>query len=95
MNLILNQYRFEQFIKRTDRLNRLGQMNRSPNSRVRAPPSAVGGPTASAAAAAAVWDTDSLTENMAEAAAVPPHRFFCHCCKGEVNPKLPVSPRRL
>uniref|UniRef100_A0A3Q2Q079 Ring finger protein 115a n=1 Tax=Fundulus heteroclitus TaxID=8078 RepID=A0A3Q2Q079_FUNHE len=26
---------------------------------------------------------------MAEAAAVPPHRFFCHCCKGEVNPKLP------
>ena len=29
---------------------------------------------------------------MAEAAAVPPHRFFCHCCKGEVNPKLPVSP---
>lgn len=28
---------------------------------------------------------------MAEAAAVPPHRFFCHCCKGEVNPKLPVS----
>lgn len=30
---------------------------------------------------------------MAEAAAVPPHRFFCHCCKGEVNPKLPV--RRL
>ncbi|XP_054637765.1 E3 ubiquitin-protein ligase RNF115 isoform X1 [Dunckerocampus dactyliophorus] len=32
---------------------------------------------------------------MAEAAAVPPHRFFCHCCKGEVNPKLPeyVCPR--
>nr|XP_015224285.1 PREDICTED: E3 ubiquitin-protein ligase RNF115 [Lepisosteus oculatus] len=28
---------------------------------------------------------------MAEAAAVPQHRFFCHCCKGEVNPKLPVS----
>ncbi|XP_028836696.1 E3 ubiquitin-protein ligase RNF115 [Denticeps clupeoides] len=26
---------------------------------------------------------------MAEAAAVPPHRFFCHCCKGEVSPKLP------
>ncbi|KAJ8378610.1 hypothetical protein AAFF_G00238220 [Aldrovandia affinis] len=26
---------------------------------------------------------------MAEAAAVPQHRFFCHCCKGEVNPKLP------
>ncbi|XP_015236061.1 E3 ubiquitin-protein ligase RNF115 isoform X2 [Cyprinodon tularosa] len=32
---------------------------------------------------------------MAEAAAVPPHRFFCHCCKGEVNPKLPeyICPR--
>lgn len=33
-----------------------------------------------------------LLWKMAEAAAVPPHRFFCHCCKGEVNPKLPVSP---
>lgn len=31
-----------------------------------------------------------LSGKMAEAAAVPPHRFFCHCCKGEVNPKLPV-----
>lgn len=31
-----------------------------------------------------------LWGKMAEAAAVPPHRFFCHCCKGEVNPKLPV-----
>ncbi|XP_073667733.1 E3 ubiquitin-protein ligase RNF115 isoform X3 [Paramisgurnus dabryanus] len=32
---------------------------------------------------------------MAEAAAVPPHRFFCHCCKGEVSPKLPeyICPR--
>ncbi|KAB5587001.1 hypothetical protein PHYPO_G00007940 [Pangasianodon hypophthalmus] len=32
---------------------------------------------------------------MAEAAAVPPHRFFCHCCKGEVRPKLPeyICPR--
>ncbi|XP_023820484.1 E3 ubiquitin-protein ligase RNF115 [Oryzias latipes] len=32
---------------------------------------------------------------MAEAAAVPSHRFFCHCCKGEVNPKLPeyICPR--
>ncbi|KAM8826250.1 E3 ubiquitin-protein ligase RNF115 isoform 1-T1 [Synchiropus picturatus] len=32
---------------------------------------------------------------MAEAAAVTPHRFFCHCCKGEVNPKLPefICPR--
>ncbi|XP_069041100.1 E3 ubiquitin-protein ligase RNF115 [Lepisosteus oculatus] len=32
---------------------------------------------------------------MAEAAAVPQHRFFCHCCKGEVNPKLPeyICPR--
>ncbi|XP_044528493.1 E3 ubiquitin-protein ligase RNF115 isoform X2 [Gracilinanus agilis] len=28
-------------------------------------------------------------------AAVPPHRFFCHCCKGEVSPKLPeyICPR--
>ncbi|XP_050186429.1 E3 ubiquitin-protein ligase RNF115 isoform X1 [Myiozetetes cayanensis] len=26
---------------------------------------------------------------MAEAAAVPQHRFFCHSCKGEVSPKLP------
>ncbi|XP_072139069.1 E3 ubiquitin-protein ligase RNF115 isoform X2 [Mobula birostris] len=26
---------------------------------------------------------------MAEAAAVSPLRFFCHCCKGEVCPKLP------
>ncbi|XP_056619477.1 E3 ubiquitin-protein ligase RNF115 [Triplophysa dalaica] len=32
---------------------------------------------------------------MAEAAAIPPHRFFCHCCRGEVSPKLPeyVCPR--
>ncbi|TRY65105.1 hypothetical protein DNTS_009662 [Danionella cerebrum] len=36
---------------------------------------------------------------MAEAAAVPQqaprHRFFCHCCKGEIDPKLPeyVCPR--
>uniref|UniRef100_A0AAY5KGN2 RING-type E3 ubiquitin transferase n=1 Tax=Esox lucius TaxID=8010 RepID=A0AAY5KGN2_ESOLU len=32
---------------------------------------------------------------MAEAAAVSPHRFFCHCCKGEVSPKLPeyICPR--
>lgn len=50
----------------------------------------MGGATARATA---VWD--SFTENMAEAAAVPPHRFFCHCCKGEVSPKLPVSVPRL
>ncbi|NP_001087376.1 ring finger protein 115 S homeolog [Xenopus laevis] len=32
---------------------------------------------------------------MAEAAAVSQHRFFCHHCKGEVNPKLPeyICPR--
>ncbi|XP_050992164.1 E3 ubiquitin-protein ligase RNF115 [Labeo rohita] len=33
---------------------------------------------------------------MAEAAAAAPrHRFFCHCCKGEIDPKLPeyVCPR--
>ncbi|XP_046875779.1 E3 ubiquitin-protein ligase RNF115 [Hypomesus transpacificus] len=32
---------------------------------------------------------------MAEAAATPEQRFFCHCCKGEINPKLPeyVCPR--
>ncbi|KAK1151583.1 E3 ubiquitin-protein ligase RNF115-like [Acipenser oxyrinchus oxyrinchus] len=32
---------------------------------------------------------------MAEAAAVSQHRFFCHCCKGEVTPKLPeyICPR--
>ncbi|XP_051520085.1 E3 ubiquitin-protein ligase RNF115-like [Myxocyprinus asiaticus] len=32
---------------------------------------------------------------MAEAAAAPGHRFFCHCCKGETEPKLPeyVCPR--
>ncbi|XP_056336054.1 LOW QUALITY PROTEIN: E3 ubiquitin-protein ligase RNF115 [Danio aesculapii] len=32
---------------------------------------------------------------MAEAAAAPRHRFFCHCCKGEIDPKLPeyVCPR--
>uniref|UniRef100_H3BC29 RING-type E3 ubiquitin transferase n=2 Tax=Latimeria chalumnae TaxID=7897 RepID=H3BC29_LATCH len=32
---------------------------------------------------------------MAEAAAVSQHRFFCHCCKGEVSPKLPeyICPR--
>ncbi|KAL7875278.1 hypothetical protein SRHO_G00062480 [Serrasalmus rhombeus] len=36
-----------------------------------------------------------LHGKMAEAAAVPPHRFFCHCCKGEVSPKLPeyICPR--
>ncbi|XP_026202621.1 E3 ubiquitin-protein ligase RNF115 [Anabas testudineus] len=26
---------------------------------------------------------------MAEAADAPQHRFFCHCCKCETNPKLP------
>ncbi|KAJ4927725.1 hypothetical protein JOQ06_015527 [Pogonophryne albipinna] len=32
---------------------------------------------------------------MAEAAEIPQHRFFCHCCKSETNPKLPdfVCPR--
>lgn len=32
---------------------------------------------------------------MAEAAEAPQHRFFCHCCKCETNPKLPdlVCPR--
>ncbi|XP_022603280.1 E3 ubiquitin-protein ligase RNF115-like isoform X2 [Seriola dumerili] len=32
---------------------------------------------------------------MAEAAEEPQHRFFCHCCKSETNPKLPdfVCPR--
>uniref|UniRef100_UPI0037E84250 E3 ubiquitin-protein ligase RNF115 n=1 Tax=Semicossyphus pulcher TaxID=241346 RepID=UPI0037E84250 len=32
---------------------------------------------------------------MAEAADTPQHRFFCHCCKCETNPKLPdlVCPR--
>ncbi|KAJ8005047.1 hypothetical protein DPEC_G00142590 [Dallia pectoralis] len=32
---------------------------------------------------------------MAEAAAISPHRFFCHSCKGEVSPKLPeyICPR--
>lgn len=36
-----------------------------------------------------------MARKRAEAAAVPPHRFFCHCCKGEVNPKLPeyICPR--
>lgn len=27
----------------------------------------------------------------AAAATVSQHRFFCHSCKGEVSPKLPVS----
>uniref|UniRef100_A0A674C6T6 Ring finger protein 115b n=1 Tax=Salmo trutta TaxID=8032 RepID=A0A674C6T6_SALTR len=26
---------------------------------------------------------------MAEAAAAQQHRFFCHCCKGEIDPKFP------
>ncbi|KAM4631275.1 E3 ubiquitin-protein ligase RNF115 [Polymixia lowei] len=32
---------------------------------------------------------------MAEAAATPQHRFFCHCCKCEIDPKLPdlICPR--
>ena len=30
----------------------------------------------------------------AAAAAVSQHRFFCHSCKGEVSPKLPVSQGR-
>ncbi|XP_071764413.2 E3 ubiquitin-protein ligase RNF115 [Centroberyx gerrardi] len=32
---------------------------------------------------------------MAEAAATPQHRFFCHCCKSEIDPKLPdlICPR--
>lgn len=33
----------------------------------------------------------ALTVKMAEAAEAPQHRFFCHCCKCETNPKLPVS----
>lgn len=28
---------------------------------------------------------------MAESAAAPRHRYFCHCCKREIDPKLPVS----
>ncbi|XP_030268263.1 E3 ubiquitin-protein ligase RNF115 isoform X2 [Sparus aurata] len=37
----------------------------------------------------------ALTVKMAEAAEAPQHRFFCHCCKCETNPKLPdlVCPR--
>lgn len=31
------------------------------------------------------------TVKMAEAAVTPQHRFFCHCCKRETKPKLPVS----
>ncbi|KAA0710140.1 E3 ubiquitin-protein ligase RNF115 [Triplophysa tibetana] len=27
---------------------------------------------------------------MAEAAAAPLHRYFCHCCKCEIDPKLPL-----
>ncbi|KAG7225497.1 hypothetical protein INR49_027492 [Caranx melampygus] len=35
------------------------------------------------------------TVKMAEAAEEPQHRFFCHCCKCETNPKLPdfICPR--
>ncbi|XP_069032098.1 E3 ubiquitin-protein ligase RNF115 [Embiotoca jacksoni] len=35
------------------------------------------------------------TVKMAEAADTPQHRFFCHCCKSETDPKLPdfVCPR--
>lgn len=47
-----------------------------------------------------VWDFYGLphrrqalrfTVKMAEAAETPQHRFFCHCCKSETNPTLPVS----
>uniref|UniRef100_A0A3P8SKE7 RING-type E3 ubiquitin transferase n=1 Tax=Amphiprion percula TaxID=161767 RepID=A0A3P8SKE7_AMPPE len=36
-----------------------------------------------------------FTVKMAEAAETPQHRFFCHCCKCETNPKLPdfICPR--
>uniref|UniRef100_A0A8C2JGU6 RING-type E3 ubiquitin transferase n=1 Tax=Cyprinus carpio TaxID=7962 RepID=A0A8C2JGU6_CYPCA len=36
----------------------------------------------------------SATRNMAESAA-PRQRFFCHCCRAEIDPKLPeyVCPR--
>lgn len=36
-----------------------------------------------------------FTVKMAEAAETQQHRFFCHCCKCETNPKLPdfVCPR--
>lgn len=48
----------------------------------------------------AVWDFYGLpqlrqglrfTVKMAEAGDTPQVRFFCHCCKCETNPKLPVS----
>lgn len=36
----------------------------------------------------------SPTVKMAEAAVTPQHhRFFCHCCKCETKPKLPVRVR--
>lgn len=48
---------------------------------------------------ASPWQPRSVTSRtsisssvkMAEAAAAPRHRYFCHCCKDEIDPKLPVS----
>ncbi|KAJ8000357.1 hypothetical protein DPEC_G00203980 [Dallia pectoralis] len=33
--------------------------------------------------------SESAPVKMAEAAEEPQHRYFCHCCKGETDPKLP------
>ncbi|XP_076826952.1 E3 ubiquitin-protein ligase RNF115 [Brachyhypopomus gauderio] len=54
-----------------------------------------GGPAPFLAAAMSDVTVRAVLGKMAEAAAVPPHRFFCHCCKGEVSPKLPeyICPR--
>lgn len=49
--------------------------------------SVCGGPTSVSVCAA--------LGKMAEAEAGPPHRFFCHGCKGEVNPQIPVRQTRL
>nr|XP_008123816.1 PREDICTED: E3 ubiquitin-protein ligase RNF115-like [Anolis carolinensis] len=59
--------------ERDFRLSALGRSLTRPLAGAAFPPAAAGG--------------DKMAE--ASAAALAPHRFFCHSCKGEVSPKLP------
>lgn len=72
----------------SDQLNPLSGRCRPLDSRLRLPrgqcaprPTSVFGRTG----------TTTLVKMAEAATAVPQHRFYCHCCKGEIDPKLPVS----
>ncbi|XP_063041885.1 E3 ubiquitin-protein ligase RNF115 [Engraulis encrasicolus] len=70
----------------SDQLNPLSGRCRPLDSRLRLPrgqcaprPTSVFGRTG----------TTTLVKMAEAATAVPQHRFYCHCCKGEIDPKLP------